>query len=486
MTTTKSNDNLFNISPVDGRYRDYTSELTPYFSEFGLMRRRTKIEVEYLIKLTTTEHLQLNPPKKKLRDIYQNFTVEEARLIKQIETDGYKDIPATNHDVKAVEYFVKNQLTNLGLDKLKPYVHFGLTSEDINNLAYATMVKSATEKPIINIIKAIIKSLAELTTEHKDLPMLAHTHGQPATPTTLGKEMGVFLSRLTTQTDKLLNSLAGLQGKLGGATGALNAHYSAFPDVDWLDFATQFVNKLGLEPNKLVTQIESRDSLAELLLTIVRINNILIDVATDCWIYVSKGYFRQRNAGGEVGSSTMPHKLNPIDFENAEGNLNKANSDLEFIADYVTKSRLQRDLSDSTVMRNLGVGYAHVLLGYKKINAGLSKINPDYSEIRTDLNHHPQVITEAWQTFLRKRGYSDAYELVKDSLASTEMTETGLNQAIQNLPVSEEEKQILTELNPVDYTGKAPELASDAVETADSLLQKLRSLSDDQGSTGET
>ncbi len=464
---------LTSISPIDGRYRKKTRELSPYLSEFGLIKERVKVEIEYLKKLAELKEVDLKPKNADFGDIYENFTPSEARIVKRIEKEGYKDIPATNHDVKAVEYYLRDRLAERGLKNYIPYVHFGLTSEDATNLALGRTVKLAVEEVLLPRIRDLAEKLISLARENADIPMLARTHGQPATPTTVGKEFSVYAVRVSKRMKKIYKSKQELTGKLCGASGNFNAHDIAFPEVDWIKFSTELVENLGLQPNLFVTQIEPRDQLGELLTGFSRLNNPLIDLAKDCWLYISQKYFDQKNVSSEVGSSTMPHKLNPIDFENCEGNLNKSISDLGFISGYMTESRLQRDLSDSTVMRNIGSGLAHSLIGYKSLKKGLNKLEPNREEIGKDLSEHHEVITEAWQTILRKKGHEDAYEMVKELSKGKKMTEELGRKAVEEMPIEEEEKELLRELGPEDYLGEARRLSRTAAKKAEKILSEI-------------
>ncbi|MFB6291752.1 MAG: adenylosuccinate lyase, partial [Candidatus Bipolaricaulia bacterium] len=441
---------LETISPLDGRYRSRVKELLPYFSQRALDGERVKMEVEYLIKLGNLEEIPIDPPAEDLREIYKDFDLEDARVVAKIEAEGYRDIPPTNHDVKAVEYFVREELKDRNHAELIPFVHFGLTSEDVNNLAYGSLIKGATSQ-LIDKLVVISERLVELAEANADLPMLARTHGQPATPTTLGKEFAVFLSRLVGQLEDLEERREKLTGKLAGATGNLNAHSDSYPNTDWISFSREFVQDYGLKPNNAVTQIEPRDSMAHLFQSISRINNVLLDLSRDCWSYISQEYFSQRQKDSEVGSSTMPQKVNPIDFENGEGNLSKANSDLEFLADYLTTSRAQRDLSDSTVRRNVGVAFAHSLVGYKSVERGLGKVKPNQEVLRNDLADHPEVLAEAWQTSLRKYGHSDAYEVVKELTRGKKLDAEKMEEIIEELPLPTNERARLKELEPETY-----------------------------------
>ena len=460
------------ISPIDGRYRKRVSSLGPHFSQFGLDRERVKVEIEYLIKLGKLKEIPISPPASRLRGIYEEFELEDAGLIQKIESEGYRDIPPTNHDVKAVEYFIREKLKDENLAELIPFVHFGLTSEDVNNLAYMKLIKEGTGE-LISALVSLANELIALAEENSDLPMLARTHGQPATPTTLGKELSVFLSRLVDRIENILASREKLTGKLAGATGNLNAHSDSYPKTDWKEFSQEFVSDYGLRPNSCVTQIEPRDNLAGLIQSINGANNVVLDLARDCWTYISRDYLAQKQEKSEVGSSTMPQKVNPIDFENGEGNLSKANSDLEFLSDYLTKSRLQRDLSDSTVRRNIGVAYSHALLGYIGVSRGLDKVGPNEKTIRSDLAKHPEVLAEAWQTALRKYGHSDAYEIVRDLTRGVRLDEEKIAQVIEKLPLPQNERARLKELKTEAYTGKASEITMSCVKEAKATISEL-------------
>ncbi|MBS3737325.1 adenylosuccinate lyase [Candidatus Bipolaricaulota bacterium] len=464
---------LETISPLDGRYRGRVEELLPYFSQKALDGERVRVEIEYLVKLGSLEEIPIDPPEKSLREIHEEFDLDDARTIARIETEGYRDIPPTNHDVKAVEYYVREELKDRNLAELIPFVHFGLTSEDVNNLAYASLIKGATGQLIDRLVE-VSESLITLAENNANMPMLARTHGQPATPTTMGKEFAVFLSRLVERLENLEEAREKLTGKLSGATGNLNAHSDSYSNTDWLDFAREFVREYGLKPNQTVTQIEPRDNMANLFQAISRINNVLVDLSRDCWTYISQSYFSQKQKDSEVGSSTMPQKVNPIDFENGEGNLSKANSDLEFLADYLTTSRTQRDLSDSTVRRNVGVAFAHALIGYKSVQKGLGKVEPNREALRNDLADHPEVLAEAWQTSLRKYGHSDAYEVVKELTRGEKLDAEMVGEVIDELPLPTNERARLKNLTPETYLGKAKEITLSTVEQAKETLSSFR------------
>ena len=460
--TDGARDPLFAVSPLDGRYARRTEPLIPYASESGLQRARVRVEVEYLIALADLDATPLAvdaSDRDALRELYEEFSPEDARLIKRIETEGYGEYAATNHDVKAVEYFVREGLPE-GLDAAQ-WIHFGLTSEDVNNLAHRLLVRGATREVLLPAIAALSGSLRDAAREHRDLPMLARTHGQPATPTTYGKELAVYASRLDRAGERVERAIAGLSGKLAGASGTYAAHVAAYPDVDWRAFSRRFVEEIGFEHVSLATQVNPCDDLAELFDALRGVNNVLLDFDRDMWLYVSDRYLGQRAVEGETGSSTMPHKVNPIDFENSEGNLSKANSDLTFLADYVTTSRLQRDLSDSTVKRNVGSAFAYCLIGYSKALDGFSKVVPNEAVMREELEANPEILGEAIQTILRREGYDDAYERVKELTRGRRVSLAELREAIDEMGVEDDVREELRALSPEGYTGLAGELVDD-------------------------
>ena len=446
------------VSPLDGRYARYTEPLVPYASERGLMRARVEVEVEYLLALADLEAVPLaldSDEHEALRALYEEFDGADAAVVKQLETEGYGDYPATNHDVKAVEYFVRERSpVDVG-----EWVHFALTSEDVNNLAHRLLVGPAVREVLLPALREVRNTLAEMAREYRDVPMLARTHGQPATPTTFGKEMAVYASRLGRALGRIEAAADGLSGKLAGASGSYAAHHAAYPGVDWRTFSAAFVAGLGLEHEPLTTQVNPCDDFAALFDALRGANNVLLDLAVDCWLYVSDRYLGQEAVEGETGSSTMPHKVNPIDFENAEGNLSKANSDLVFLGDYVTNSRLQRDLSDSTVKRNIGAAFAHCLIGYSKCQNGLAKVVPNEQVMYDDLTATPEVIGEAVQTILRREGYADAYEQVKKATRGREVTIEDFHAMFADLDVSDDVRAELEALTPTGYTGIAGQQA---------------------------
>jgi adenylosuccinate lyase len=438
------------ISPIDGRYRKATSELAPYLSEWGLIKYRVKIELEYFLELCEVlpqlSAIKIADLTSKLQSVFDNFSEADALEIKNTEK-------TTNHDVKAVEYFVKSKLEALGLSAYLEFVHFGLTSQDINNTAIPLSFKDANQNVIYPEIETLLQKLSELAEEWKSISLLARTHGQPASPTRLGKEFQVFIARLNTQIDQL--KAIPYNAKFGGATGNLNAHHVAYPETDWQQFADNFVSGLGLQRSSPTTQIEHYDNLAAQCDAFKRINTILIDLCRDVWSYISFDYFKQKIKEGEIGSSAMPHKVNPIDFENAEGNLMLANSLFEFLAAKLPISRLQRDLTDSTVLRNLGVPLAHSLIAYKSLMRGLGKLIVNEAKIESDLNDNWAVVAEAIQTVLRREQIERPYELLKDlTRTNSKITKESIQEFIQNLQVSESVKAELMNITPFNFVGK--------------------------------
>ncbi|MBO4615102.1 MAG: adenylosuccinate lyase [Bacteroidales bacterium] len=445
-----SNDALMAVSPIDGRYYSKTKELREYFSEYALIRYRVRIEIEYFIELTKNDIPQLKSFDKNnyelLRSVYRNFTAEDAEKVKNIEK-------TTNHDVKAVEYFIKEYFDAHGLSHFKEFIHFGLTSQDINNTATPLLLKEAVENEYLPRLANTVATIANLAEEWKDIPMLARTHGQPASPTRLGKEMNVFVVRLNEQIRQLKQ--IPFSAKFGGATGNFNAHNVAFPHIDWNDFGNKFVNEiLGLHRSCPTTQIEHYDNIAALMHCMARINTIFIDFARDIWTYVSMEYFKQKIKAGEVGSSAMPHKVNPIDFENAEGNLGIANAICEHLARKLPISRLQRDLTDSTVLRNLGVPMGHILIALASLDKGMSKLLLNREKIDADLENNWMVVAEAIQTILRRENYPNPYEALKAlTRTNAKVTHQTFIDFIGGLDVSEDVKAELMQITPFNYTG---------------------------------
>jgi adenylosuccinate lyase len=438
------------ISPIDGRYRNKTVGLAPYFSEAALIKYRVRVEIEYFIALCEIPLPQLahfdNSKFSVLREIYSNFDTKDAEDIKEIEK-------TTNHDVKAVEYFIKKAFDKLGLSAFKEFIHFGLTSQDINNTAIPLSIKEAMNEVYVPQYFQLLEKLEELTAEWAAIPMLARTHGQPASPTRLGKEISVYVKRLKEQFN-LLNDIPSA-AKFGGATGNFNAHKVAYPTIDWKNFGSTFVQeKLGLHHSFPTTQIEHYDHVAALFDTMKRINTIVLDLDRDFWTYVSMDYFKQKIKAGEVGSSAMPHKVNPIDFENSEGNLGLANAIFEHLSAKLPVSRLQRDLTDSTVLRNVGVPFAHTIIAFQATLKGLNKLLLNKDKFEQDLENNWAVVAEAIQTILRREGYANPYEALKGLTRTNEkINQESIGNFIDTLDVSETIKKELKQITPSNYTG---------------------------------
>ena len=438
------------ISPIDGRYQSKTAPLQAYFSEFGLIRYRVLVEVEYLIALIDSGISNLSDfPKSTypaLRAIYGNFSQEDANWIKKTEQ-------TTNHDVKAVEYFLKEKMEGLGLGSFLEFIHFGLTSQDINNTSIPLSLKEGIENVYLPALDAVQNKLLSLSQDWKNIPMLARTHGQPASPTRLGKEIQVFAERLSKQITQL--KALKLPAKFGGATGNFNAHYVAYPQVDWVAFGNHFVNDiLGLDRSQTTTQIEHYDQLAALFDCMKRINNIMLDLDRDMWTYISMDYFKQQIKAGEIGSSAMPHKVNPIDFENSEGNIGLANALFEHLASKLPVSRLQRDLTDSTVLRVVGVPLAHSIIAFGATLKGLGKLLLNHEALEKDLENNWAVVAEAIQTILRREGYEKPYEALKGLTRKNErVTKESVHEFIDELIISDELKAELKQISPSNYVG---------------------------------
>lgn len=438
------------VSPVDGRYHSKTKSLQNYYSEHALIRYRVKVEIEYFIALCEIPLPQLADFDKNLynalRDIYENFSLEDSQSIKDIES-------ITNHDVKAVEYFIKGKFDNLGIEKYKEFIHFGLTSQDINNTSLPMLIKDSLNEVYYPMINEMIDILDKYAEEWKDIPMLAKTHGQPASPTRIGKEINVFSYRLKQQLALLKQTP--ISGKFGGATGNFNAHHIAFPEINWPEFAKKFLNNsLGIEREDWTTQISNYDNLAALFNGLARINTIMIDLDRDFWQYISMEYFKQKIKEGEVGSSAMPHKVNPIDFENSEGNLGIANAIFTHLANKLPISRLQRDLTDSTVIRNVGVPLAHSVIAIQSTIKGLNKLILNESAIANDLDNMWNVVAEAIQTILRREGYEKPYETLKAlTRTNSKVDAESISSFIDTLKVTDEVKNELKKITPHNYTG---------------------------------
>ena len=438
------------ISPIDGRYRKQLQHLDDYFSEYALMKYRVLVEIEYLLLLSEKKLFRLSAKAvKELQQLKDNFGPDDAHQIKQIEH-------TTNHDVKAVEYFIKQELEKMGEAAVKEWVHFGLTSQDINNTAIPLSWKHALEFEYLPSLLNLNHELKLLASSWKDIPMLARTHGQPASPTSLGKEIMVFVERIENQVEQLIN--IPVSAKFGGATGNFNAHHIAFPKTDWIRFANEFVEDiLGLQRSQFTTQIEHYDNFAASFDCMKRINTILVDLCRDIWTYISMEYFKQKTKKGEVGSSAMPHKVNPIDFENAEGNLGVANALFEHLASKLPVSRLQRDLTDSTVLRNIGVPFAHTILAFRSIEKGLAKLVLNDEKIFEDLENNWAVVAEAIQTILRREEYPNPYEALKElTRGKKQVNKSTIHQFIENLDIKAALKKELKAITPSNYTGVHP------------------------------
>ena len=441
---------LNNISPLDGRYTNSIKDLSAYFSESALMGYRLKIEIEYLIALGNKKRIKELPPfskteQSRLRKIYQNFNSTDAEKIKEFET-------TTNHDVKAIEYYIQGKVKK----SLHPWIHFALTSEDVNNLSYSLMWQDGLKQIYLPTLQSVNKELKKLARKYKGSSMLALTHGQAATPTTFGKELAVFCARLDRQISQIKSHT--LLGKFGGATGTWSAHMAAYPKVNWIRFASKFIKSLGLDPNLITTQIEPHDSLAESFHQMVRVNSILTDLCRDMWSYISRGILGQKKVAGEVGSSTMPHKINPIQFENAEGNMGIANALLNHLATKLPVSRMQRDLTDSTTLRNQGVALGHSYLAIQNIIKGLNRITINKTQMVNELNNHWEVLGEAVQTILRKTGKQDAYEQLKTLTQGQSINAESMVEFVAGLKISDEDKRTLINMTPENYIGLASKL----------------------------
>ncbi len=460
-------DPLIAVSSVDGRYRSTSEALAPHFSEFALIQKRIIVECEYLIALSEEQGVGMRAltkdEKEKLRTL-PNIDLADAQLVKKIEREGHEGIPATNHDVKAVEYFIKLKLKGTSLEDVLEWVHFALTSEDVNSVAHALSLRSGLEEVVLRALEDVEAEFAKLAENHADTPMLARTHGQAATPTTFGKEMNVFRKRLDRQMGQLKK--AEILVKWGGPSANYNAQMVSIPEVDWLAFANRFIESLNAEPhfiklslNEVTTQIEPHDTYAELFDTMRRTNTILLDAAQDMWRYISDGWVTQKPKEGEVGSSAMPHKVNPIDFENAEGNLGVANAIFTHLSQKLPISRLQRDLSDSTVERTFGTAFAHSLIAYKSLVRGFGKIAVNEGALIEALRMHPEVIAEAIQTILRREGVAMPYEQLKALTRGRTVTLEDFSRFIDGLEIGAEVKKRLKSITPENYTGIAKALA---------------------------
>lgn len=446
---------LLAISPIDGRYSSKVDYLSQYFSEAALMRYRILIEIEWFIflfndlELKGTKKLEMTEIRL-LRSIYEQFDVVDAKRVKEIEK-------TTNHDVKAIEYFIKEHLKGGPLEKFQEFLHFACTSEDINNLSYGCMIRDFKDRELVPILSGLVQEIHAMALKYKSVAMMSRTHGQPATPTTLGKELVNVVGRLEREMD-ILASFDFLMGKINGATGNYNAHLVAYPKVDWIKASSDFVTRLGLTPNLYTTQIEPHDCYADIFDAVKRINTIVLDFNRDMWTYISLGYFKQKTKKGEVGSSTMPHKVNPIDFENSEGNIGLANSLLEHLAAKMPVSRMQRDLSDSTVARNMGLAFAYCVLAYKSTIRGLAKCIADKDLIKDDLKDRWELLAEPVQMVMRKHKIEGAYEMLKEASRGKKLTKAALHKLVKSLKIPAVEKKSLLALTPEKYIGLAKEL----------------------------
>lgn len=445
-------DTLFAISPVDGRYRNITEEISKYYSEYAYIKYRVMIEVKWLqCILKNKKIVGVEDNLEILDDIYNSFDVKEATRVKEIES-------TTNHDVKAIEYYVRESLKKYNLDKYESFVHFACTSEDINNTAISLMIKDTLENVVIPSMQSLISSVKAIAEKYESMPMLAHTHGQPATPTTVGKELAVFVYRWEYILEKIRNIQ--LKGKFSGAVGTFAAHKIAYDNVDWIELSKDFLNLLNLSFNPLTTQIESHDTICELFSYIKLFNNITLDFDSDMWIYISNRYFKQKVVETETGSSVMPHKVNPINYENSMANIHMANSIIDNFTNNLQISRMQRDLSDSSNMRNIGVMFAHTLISLKQTLKGVNRVEVNAKVITQELDENPEVLAEAIQTILRKNGYNNAYELLKSLTRGKEISLKDIKDFVFSLDIDEKDKEKLMNLSPADYTGLASKLVN--------------------------
>mgnify|MGYP003293671615 CR=1 FL=1 len=443
-------DNLLAISPIDGRYRKQTQDISEYFSEYAYIKYRILVEIEWLkVLLKDKRFVNKDICIDNLLDIYNKFDIIEAKKVKDIEA-------TTNHDVKAIEYYIREKLDEYGLSKYKYLVHFGCTSEDVNNIAHALMLKNCVEKILLPNIKELMETVKNNAQKYKNIAMLAHTHGQAATPTTVGKELAVFVYRWNSVVNKLEN--IELKGKFSGAVGTYSAHMVAYPGIDWIEYTKNFVESLGLEYNPLTTQIENHDTMCEIFSYIKLFNNITLDFNGDMWTYISMGYFKQKTIGTEVGSSVMPHKVNPINHENSMANIRVANSIIDNFNNNLQISRMQRDLSDSSNLRNVGVSIAHTLISIKQSIVAINKMEANEEILKCELNNNPEVLAEAIQTVLRKNGYDNAYELLKELTRGKKVNLDSMRAFVKTLEIDEKDKEVLLNLTPETYTGLADKL----------------------------
>ena len=442
--------NLYNISPVDGRYREMTEEVRNCFSGYYLIKNRVIVELEWLKKLATLKEFDIDKNDLKILDqIGEKFDLKEATRVKEIEA-------TTKHDVKAVEYYLDEKFKEKNIDKYNHLIHFACTSEDINNLAYGIMEKQLLEEIYIPNMNKLIEAIKSKANEYYNIPMLSHTHGQSATPTTVGKEWIIYVYRLNKILDKIKTEK--IAGKFNGTVGNFNAHVISYPNIDWIQVSKEFVESFGLECNLFTTQIESHDNISIIFSEIKLLNNIMLDFDNDMWMYISRNYFIQENVKGEVGSSVMPHKINPINFENSMANIKIANGILTSFIDNLQISRMQRDLSDSSILRNIGVAMAHTIIAIKQTIKGIGKVKANDEFLKEELNNTPEILAEAVQTILRKNGYKNAYEILKNMTRGRNITIQEMRDFIQKLEIDETDKNVLLNLKPQDYLGLAEEL----------------------------
>lgn len=459
-------DYIYSVSPVDGRYKEMTEEVRNCFSEYHLIKNRIIVEIKWLKKLFELEEMNLKFKKEDLKildKIVEEFDIEQAKKVKEIEDK-------TKHDVKAVEYYINEKLKENNLEKYNHLVHFACTSEDINNLAYGIMIKQLIQNVYIPNVTKLIETIKEKASEYSNIPMLSHTHGQNATPTTVGKELAIFAYRLKRIYNKIENEK--ITGKFNGTVGNFNAHNICYPNIDWIKVSQEFVESFGLECNLFTTQIESHDSICSLFSQMKLLNNIILDFDNDMWMYISRNYFVQSNVSGEVGSSVMPHKINPINFENSMANTKMANGVFDVFTDNLQISKMQRDLSDSSMLRNIGLGFSYTIIAIKQTVKGISKLNVNENILRQELQNTPEILAEAVQTVLRKNGYSNAYEILKGMTRGKKITIEEMKKFIEQLDINSNDKQVLLQLEPQNYVGLAEELVKRLSQPIDFIKNK--------------
>lgn len=453
-------ENLYSISPVEGRYEKITQEIKEFFNEYNLIKYRVIVEIKWLEKIFEySKEFNINYTEndiEKLEEIIKEFNLEKAKRVKEIEE-------TTKHDVKAVEYFLREEFKNKGIEKYNNLIHFACTSEDINNISYGIMIKNLRDNVLVPNIDKLISTVKEKIKEYANIPMLSHTHGQSATPTTVGKELAIFVYRW----DKILNKIKNEQitGKFNGAVGNFNAHLISYPNIDWIKISKEFVESFGLEYNLYTTQIETHDNICIIFSEIKLFNNILLDFDNDMWMYISRNYFLQNNVKGEVGSSVMPHKINPINFENSMANIRISNGILSSFIDNLQISRMQRDLSDSSMLRNIGLAIAYTLISIKQTIIGINKLRVNKEFLEKELSNNPEILSEAIQTILRKNGNENGYELLKELTRGKKVTLEELRDFVQKLEIDEDDKERLLKLKPQDYIGLAEEIANNVIKS---------------------